>query len=217
MAMNSPKEGSRIDPRKQPKQKRSITRFQSILGSAEDLILEQGVIHMRMTDIAAHAGVPVGSVYQFFPEKAAILKAILDQRLVRLDEIIAKKLTGIADEQDAMERILALIDAGAELHKRDPVCRELWTAMSMDRDLALLQFRAYEGLVAILMDLVGPFVPERAEACLESRFRLVAILTGSVLRSVAEGHIPPDPLVQEWKRSVCDMLFPTLDYPEKQD
>ncbi|MDQ0454915.1 TetR/AcrR family transcriptional regulator [Rhizobium paknamense] len=206
--MNGPKDKSRIEPRKEPKQKRSITRFHSILGSAESLIVEHGVVQMKMTDIAAHAGVPVGSVYQFFPEKAAILKALLDQRLVRLKQDIANGLTGIVDRDDARERVMTFIDHAADVHRTNAIYRELWAGMSLDPELRRVQFRAHEELGILALRFLEPFINHHESGCRESRFLLITMLTGSVLRCVAEGHDKAESLLAEWKLTMCEMLFP---------
>ena len=69
----------RIGLRRKPKQERSIQRLNLILSAAADLIAKKGVSAMRMTELAAAAKVPIGSVYQYFPEKAAIVKALFDR------------------------------------------------------------------------------------------------------------------------------------------
>lgn len=78
--MTKPGDPARIKLRKKPQQERSIQRLDAILEAATDLIVERGIVDMRMTDLAARAGVPIGSLYQFFPEKAAVVRAIFDRR-----------------------------------------------------------------------------------------------------------------------------------------
>jgi AcrR family transcriptional regulator len=207
MAMKLPNEASRISPRKQPKQKRSIKRFETILESAQSLIITHGVAQMKMTDIATHAGVPVGSVYQFFPEKAAILKVILDVRLSALTQGIKVRLTDVRSEADARARIVDLIDDGAWIHLHDPLCRELWIATSIDPELGHLQYQTHESIGALAFDVLGPFASDQQSACKRDRFILASLLTGSVLRCLAEGNDRAGALLDEWKKLVCDILL----------
>lgn len=65
--------------RRVPKQKRSIERFNHILDTAAQLFLEQGYDAVTTNHIAQAAGVAIGSVYQFFPDKEAILQALVDR------------------------------------------------------------------------------------------------------------------------------------------
>lgn len=62
--------------RRQPKQARSQERVQQILDAAEQLFVEIGYESTTTRAIAARAKVSVGSLYQFFPDKKAILKAL---------------------------------------------------------------------------------------------------------------------------------------------
>ena len=62
--------------RRQPKQVRSQERVKQILDVAEQLFLEVGYESTTTRAIAARARVSVGSLYQFFPDKEAILKAL---------------------------------------------------------------------------------------------------------------------------------------------
>lgn len=65
--------------RRQPKQARSQERVKQILDVAEQLFVETGYDATTTRAIAAQAGVSVGSLYQFFPDKEAILKALAIQ------------------------------------------------------------------------------------------------------------------------------------------
>ncbi|MCF1465395.1 TetR/AcrR family transcriptional regulator [Agrobacterium vitis] len=206
-AMKMPNESSRINPRKQPKQKRSIQRVENILSSAEFLIIKHGVSQLRMTDIAANAGVPVGSVYQFFPQKAAVLKAIMDMRLTSLAEDITMRLMDVRDEADARARLVDLIESGARLHRDNPLCREFWIAMSTDPDLGALQYRAQEDIGALAMRWLGPFADGGDGQGKHNRFLLVAVLSGAVFRAIAEKHERAWAMLDEWKNAACAMLF----------
>ncbi len=62
--------------RRQPQQARSQERVQQILDVAEQLFVEIGYESATTRAIAAQADVSVGSIYQFFPDKEAILKAL---------------------------------------------------------------------------------------------------------------------------------------------
>lgn len=62
--------------RRQPQQARSQERVKHILDVAEQLFLEIGYESTTTRSIASRAKVSVGSLYQFFPDKEAILKAL---------------------------------------------------------------------------------------------------------------------------------------------
>ena len=62
-----------IGMRRQPRQVRSQERVNQILDVAEQLFITEGYNATSTNAIAANAKVPIGSLYQFFPDKAAIL------------------------------------------------------------------------------------------------------------------------------------------------
>lgn len=97
MAVNRSK-SSRM--RRQPQQARSQERVNQILDVAEQMFISEGYKNTTTRAIAVRARVPVGSLYQFFPNKKAILQAlamryteILSQRLAALDIAEARKLS----------------------------------------------------------------------------------------------------------------------------
>jgi AcrR family transcriptional regulator len=78
--------------RRQPRQARSQERVNQILDVAEQMFIAEGYNATTTNAIAARAKVPIGSLYQFFPDKAAILQALalrysemLHQRFMELD------------------------------------------------------------------------------------------------------------------------------------
>lgn len=79
---------------RKPKQARSLERVKRILDVAEVMFIEQGYTATTTKEIAATAEVPIGSLYQFFPDKDAILQALaerysdlLDKRLQSFDTL----------------------------------------------------------------------------------------------------------------------------------
>ena len=64
---------------RKPKQARSWVRVNRMLDVAEALFVEQGYAAATTKQIAAEADVPIGTLYQFFPDKAAILEALAER------------------------------------------------------------------------------------------------------------------------------------------
>ena len=66
-----------IFPRKLPRQPRSVETFHAILEAAARILEEGGWSTINTNDIADRAGVGIGSLYQYFPSKEAILAELI--------------------------------------------------------------------------------------------------------------------------------------------
>lgn len=71
----------RFEPRKTPRQARSTASVQAILQATIQVLLREGKSKLTTTRIAAHAGVSVGTLYQYFPNKSSLLQALVKEHL----------------------------------------------------------------------------------------------------------------------------------------
>lgn len=74
-----------LKPRKVPRQARSRATVEAILEACARLLAEGGLAGLSTNRIARRAGVAIGSLYEFFPSREAILLALTQQRLARLE------------------------------------------------------------------------------------------------------------------------------------
>ena len=81
-------------PRRKPRQERSQFTVDAIFGAVARLVATEGEAGLTTNRIAETAGVSVGSLYQYFPSKEAILAAMLDQHcnrvMLELDALLAQ-------------------------------------------------------------------------------------------------------------------------------
>jgi AcrR family transcriptional regulator len=75
--------------RREPQQARSRARVAQILASADAILSVEGFEALTVRRIAQEAGVPVGSIYQFFPDKAAVVDALAHGYIGEFDAAIA--------------------------------------------------------------------------------------------------------------------------------
>ncbi len=69
----TPRSAPAISARKEPQQGRSKNLVTAILEAAVRILRTEGAVHFTMAHIAERAGVSVGSLYQYFPNKQAVL------------------------------------------------------------------------------------------------------------------------------------------------
>lgn len=73
-----------LDPRKSPRQARSAVTVDAIFEATIQVLLGVGSARLNTTRVAERAGVSVGTLYQYFPNKQALLLAVLERYLDRL-------------------------------------------------------------------------------------------------------------------------------------
>src|SRR5262245_8915048 len=83
--------------RRVPAQQRSRERVDRILAVAAELIAAKGSDQMRMSEVAGGAGISIGSLYQYFPDKSAILRSLAARAHAASRACIEAALTGIRD------------------------------------------------------------------------------------------------------------------------
>ena len=71
-----------LEPRKSPVQARSAASVDAILEATIQVLLQAGKERLTTTKVALRAGVSVGTLYQYFPKKSALLKAALKRALM---------------------------------------------------------------------------------------------------------------------------------------
>src|SRR5882724_10355700 len=79
-----------LDPRKSPVQARSAASVDAILEATLQVLLQVGKEQLTTTKVALRAGVSVGSLYQYFPNKSALLKAALKRHMDEVTEAIER-------------------------------------------------------------------------------------------------------------------------------
>ncbi|WP_233581565.1 TetR/AcrR family transcriptional regulator [Acidipila sp. EB88] len=75
-------------PRKQPIQARSTATVEAILDATVQVLIAEGKDRLTTTRIAHRAGVSVGTLYQYFPNRRSLLQATLRRKLVTVTEAI---------------------------------------------------------------------------------------------------------------------------------
>jgi AcrR family transcriptional regulator len=122
-----------LEPRKRPVQARSAASVDAILEATVQVLLSVGKERLTTTKVALRAGVSVGTLYQYFPNKSALLQAALTRHL---DEVTAA-MERVCREQRGKtlkEMATALINAFLEAKMRDAKTSVALYSVSSDVD-----------------------------------------------------------------------------------
>ncbi|HEY0288502.1 MAG TPA: TetR family transcriptional regulator [Pseudomonas sp.] len=98
-----------ISSRKQPKQARSTELVATILEAAIQVLANEGATRFTTARVAERAGVSVGSVYQYFPNKAAILFRLQSDEWQRTTQMLCGTLND--ESKPPLERLRTFVHA----------------------------------------------------------------------------------------------------------
>ncbi|GAA3942222.1 TetR/AcrR family transcriptional regulator [Actinomadura viridis] len=105
--------------RRAPQQARSRARVEAILSAARQILDAGGVENLTIRKVADRAGVPTGTVYQFFEDKSALLTAVA-RRYMDASAAAINALVEQASTAPWPELIDNVIDGYVELYRRNP-------------------------------------------------------------------------------------------------
>jgi AcrR family transcriptional regulator len=100
---------AQISSRKRPKQARSTELVAAILEAAAQVLAKEGAPRFTTARVAERAGVSVGSVYQYFPNKAAILFRLQSDEWRGTSELLRVMLEDV--QRPPLERLRAVVQA----------------------------------------------------------------------------------------------------------
>ncbi|TYQ28905.1 TetR/AcrR family transcriptional regulator [Pseudanabaena sp. UWO311] len=110
-------------PRKLPKQERSQATVSSILIAATRILTEEGYDKFNTNRVAELAGVSVGSLYQYFPNKAALLYALGEHHANEMERLAQHHLEDLGDRsilevlQQIIKAVLAAYAVNPKLYR----------------------------------------------------------------------------------------------------
>lgn len=107
-------------PRKRPRQERSRETVAAILEAAARIFAEYGYAAGTTNRIAERAGVSIGSLYEYFPNKDALLVALMEAHIAEGQAILAAAAEEVASAGSPLREVAErLVRAMIDLHARD--------------------------------------------------------------------------------------------------
>ncbi|MEM8859586.1 MAG: TetR/AcrR family transcriptional regulator [Chloroflexota bacterium] len=121
---------------RKPQQQRSKARTEAILNAAKELIQEKGSSRLKIQEIASRAGITAGSMYQYFPNKEAIILTLLEQYMEQIDVIFANIITEVGSIADLVEMLDNLHSQYYELFKNNPIYQDITASWAADKTIS---------------------------------------------------------------------------------
>ena len=110
----------RTAPRKAPTQQRSRATVDAIVDATARVLVRDGYDALSTNRVAQEAGVSVGSLYQYFPGKEALVAAVMERHASRMQEEIAARMRGVPPEATAEEVATELIRSMLAAQQAEP-------------------------------------------------------------------------------------------------
>lgn len=145
--------------RRAPSQQRARERVERILAVASELIAATGSDTLRMSEVAEQAGISIGSLYQYFPDKAAILRTLAERYNAEGRACIEAGLAPVTDLKSLCQAFAALVDIYYGYFLAEPVMRDIWSGTQADkalREIELDHSRVIGGLLAATLSRIWP-------------------------------------------------------------
>ena len=121
-----------VTPRKLPVQHRSRANVERILEAAAVLLDEKGYDHLTTASIAREAGCSIGSIYQYFPNKHAIMTSLVERWLAADNEVLEQVEKNQGHYETVVEEFLALTEKLVQVYKEQ---RGLFALVTLIRNI----------------------------------------------------------------------------------
>jgi AcrR family transcriptional regulator len=185
-------------PRKTPTQERGQRKVDQLLDATAEVFADVGYEAATTNAIAARAGVPIGSLYQFFRNKDALLLA-LGQRYADQMREVQEGMLGSAPELPLPELYHRIIHTMADFHERHPGFRPLFFGSATQGLLADVAASISAGCV----DRVDKVLAVRMPWLNAQRRRLYATVNVEVVKNLLPLAASGD---AKWRESVLEEI-----------
>ncbi|MFE0755181.1 TetR/AcrR family transcriptional regulator [Inquilinus sp. NPDC058860] len=195
--------------RRAPSQRRSRERVERILAAATELIAAQGSDALRMAEVAAKAGISIGSLYQYFPDKAAIIRTLAERINAEGRACIEEGLRDVRDAAGLRDAFGRLVDTYYGLFLAEPVMRDIWSGLQADKGLREIDLEDSRINGRVLAEVLARIDPGADRAEQFTRAFLVMQLGEATMRlAISVRRDEGDALVETYKRMALRELAP---------
>lgn len=191
-----------LKPRKQPRQDRSRQTCDAIHEAAARILEEDGTARFTTNRVAERAGVSIGSLYQYYPSKEAILAGLIRALRAELLQDLRGAIDGAAGLSFAAA-VEAVLKASLYHHTRRPqlahALEQLETGLPLDAETLELKQRIRVLITGLLQDFGLDDVDQTA-------FDLIAITHGLAQAATMSGETDMDALFLRLRRGAFGYL-----------
>ncbi|MBA8899479.1 TetR family transcriptional regulator [Phyllobacterium sp. P30BS-XVII] len=194
---------AQISSRKQPKQARSADLVAAILDAAVQVLEKEGAQRFTTARVAEKAGVSVGSLYQYFPNKAAILFRLQGDEWRQTSDLMRNILENVA--QPPFERLRILVHAFIRSECAEAAIRmALHDAAPLYRDAPESREARASG-ARTFATFMREILPKASPEVLALAVDLIATTFSSVGKQFSESPRTPEE-IEAYSEAMADMF-----------
>lgn len=200
---------SNIEPRKLPRQERSHEMVERILGTAQLLGREIGFRGLSTAQIAQRAGMSVGSIYQYFPNKEAIMAELTRRWLAQFRGIVEEARAAPRQRtwrafETSLSELMGRVD---RLYRESPDMLSVLELMAASPDLREVENEHDRAIVASLSRWLREVNPEIADAVATRLGELMLVVGHACLKVAADGSPARDRLIRADLETMMEALL----------
>jgi AcrR family transcriptional regulator len=165
-----------------PIQKRSRERFEKILEIVTKLIAEKGSDALKMSEVAELSEISIGSLYQYFPDKTAIIATLAERYNALGRACVNAELNLVHTELELQSALHRITDGFYKMYLEYPVMRDIWGATLADKALQELEAIDAQAHTDMLLEVLKRLRPKHKKPELETLSMLTMQLIASTVR-----------------------------------
>jgi len=198
----------KIGQRRIPTQRRSRERVERMLEVASRSIVEKGLDAVRMSEIAESSGVSIGSLYQYFPDKASIVMTLAERYNKEGRDCVEAELSAVNSEDELLQAMLRIVDGYYEMFLSEPVMQAIWQATQADKVLQEMDEEDCNAHKLMLLNTLVRIRPGQKIEEIESIASLVMLFIGSTVRlAISVDRKKGDKIVGQFKQMLVNNLL----------
>ena len=168
--------------RRKPKQQRSQDRVEDILGAAMALVGEKGLAALTMREIASSAGVPLASVYQYFPNRSAVIATLYQEVSRQTRDYVAERVATVTSAHDILDAAYDAVDMFYTRMRANPAIPDLMVAIQGDKTLLDMDIEETKLQADVFTEHTRIFVAEEDRPAFDRAARILFHLAGATVR-----------------------------------
>ena len=190
-------------PRKLPQQDRSKVTVEAILTATAHILTENGYDNASTNRIAERAGVSIGSLYQYFPNKEAIMTALRERHVNEMTEIVESALNKSANHSIEVA-LHELVKACVAAHAIDPILHQV-----LNEQVPRLSHSSAE---AKIITLLREFLEQRRDQTQLQNLELTVFILERTIESLTHAAVIEHPkfLEEQLEEEITKLLLSYL-------